>query len=382
MQADVVIIGAGIIGTSCAYFLAKGGLRVVIVERGGVASGTSGAGEGNILVSDKTPGPELELARHGRVLWENLARELPDDFEFEPKGGVVVAGSEANLPSLLGSLRELQGANIEAYQLDTQQIRDLEPHLAHDIAGATFFPQDAQVQPMLACAAFAKAAVRHGAQLLSHTAVFGIKTDAAGVTEVLTTRGEIATRTVINAAGPWSREIAKLVRIELDVQPRKGHILVTEPLPKLVHHKVFEASYADTVNNPTEGVQVASVVEGTQSGTILLGSSRQLVGFDAAIDIAVVKLIAARAIRYFPVLAKVNALRAYAGFRAFTPDHLPIVGEHASVKGFYTITGHEGAGIGTGPMTSLLLAQKILGQPTALDMLPFAADRFLKVHSH
>lgn len=380
MQADAVVVGAGIIGASCAFFLAKAGLKVYIVERGGVASGTSGSGEGNILVSDKAPGPELELAKFGLQTWKELARELPADFEFEEKGGVVVAETEANLPSLAASLAALRGAGITASLLDEAGLREAEPYLAHNVAGAAYFPQDCQVQPMLACAALVKAALSYGAVFLDHTKLLSVERDGRGaIRGVVTDKGNIGTSRLINAAGPWSPQIAALVGLDLPVKPRKGHIVVTEPLPRLIHHKVFEASYADTVNSGEADLQVASVVEGTQSGTILLGSSRQLVGFEPGVEVRVLREIVRKAVRYFPVLGSVHALRAYVGFRAFAPDHLPVIGETPEVPGFYINTGHEGAGIGLGPISGKLLSQLILGHSLDLDLAPFRPERFKDV---
>ena len=377
VNADVVIVGAGIIGSSCAYFLARLGMKVCVVERVGVAGGTSGAGEGNILVSDKEPGPELELAKLGYTLWKELAGGLPHDFEFEEKGGLVVAETESHLASLRHRVAELQSAGVEASMLDKESMREAEPYMARDLAGAAWFPQDCQVQPMLACAALMKEATRSGATLLDHTEAIAIRRDRTGaICGVSTTAGDIGTPRVVDAAGPWSRDVAAMIGYDLPVQPRKGHIVVTEPLPKLVHHKVWEASYTDAVNSNEAATQVASVVEGTRSGTILLGSSRQLVGFDAGIDIEVVQAIAARAVRYFPFLASVHALRAYAGFRPFSPDHLPIIGAVEEVPGFFVNAGHEGAGIGTGPISSHLLARMILGEVPELDMTPFRSARW------
>lgn len=377
MQADVVIVGAGIVGSACAYFLARGGLRVYIVDRGSIANGTSGSGEGNVLLSDKAPGPEMELAKLGRQLWEELAGTLPDDFEFEPKGGIVVAETERQLANMTATIAGLRAAQVMVEPMNPADLVREEPFLARDLPGGLYFPQDAQVQPMLACAALVKAAKELGAVFLPQTPLLKVELDGQGaVKATLTGAGRIETPRLINAAGPWSSQLAELVGIDLPARPRKGHIIVTEPLPKMVWHKVFEGSYADTVNSGDAALQVASVVEATKSGTVLLGSSRQLVGFDPAVDTQVLKAIARRAVRFFPVLAGVQALRAYAGFRSFTPDHLPVIGESQQVPGFYINTGHEGAGIGLGPISAKLLSQLILGQPPALDPAPYRADRF------
>ena len=379
MHVDAVVIGAGIVGASCTFFLAQEGLKVALVERGGIASGTSGSGEGNILVSDKEPGAELALAQQGCLVWKRLASILPDDFEFEEKGGVVVAETDEHLHALTRRTSALGGAGVTAHLLTSSQLRELEPHLAHDLAGAAYFPQDAQVQPMLACAALVKHARQHGAVLLDHTEVIAVERDKQGaICGVLTSKGPITTPLLINAAGPWSSQISALVGLDLPIQPRKGHVVVTEPLPRLVLHKVFEASYSETVNTSDTIPQVASVVEGTKSGTILLGSSRQLVGFDSTIEVPVVQAIVRRAVRYFPILAHAHALRTYVGFRPFAPDHLPVIGEEPDVPGYYINTGHEGAGIGLGPISGKLLSQLILGQALDMDLAPFLPTRFQK----
>ncbi|MEV4189066.1 FAD-dependent oxidoreductase, partial [Streptosporangium canum] len=144
---DVVVIGAGVVGAACAYYAARAGLDVVVVDRGPVAGGTTGAGEGNVLVSDKEPGPELDLALLSNGLWRELAKL--DGFEFEPKGGLVVAETGEVLEALTG-LAGKQG--VEHTVVPSGGLGDYEPHLAQGFAGGVFYPQDAQVQPMLAAA--------------------------------------------------------------------------------------------------------------------------------------------------------------------------------------------------------------------------------------
>ncbi len=274
----------------------------------------------------------------------------------------------------------LRAAQVKVEVLTPADLQREEPFLARDLPGGLYFPQDAQVQPMLACAALLKAAKTLGATFLPQTALLSVELDEKGkVRAAVTGAGRIETPRLVNAAGPWSSPLAGLVGLDLPTRPRKGHIIVTEPLPKIVWHKVFEGSYADTVNSGEAALQVASVVEATKSGTILLGSSRQLVGFDPAVDTLVLKAIARRAVRFYPVLAGVQALRAYAGFRSFTPDHLPVIGESKQAPGFFINTGHEGAGIGLGPISAKLLSQLILGQPPALDPVPFRPERFERV---
>ena len=377
MNADIVIIGGGIIGTSCAFFLAREGVKVILVERNEIASGTSSAGEGNILVSDKLPGPELTLAQLGRSTWQDLVDELPDDFEFDPKGGILVAETAADWTALVSHTQKLQQASVDASLLTNDDLHELEPYLARDIAGAALFPEDAQGYPPAACRSLVKSAQRHGLTVLDHTEVLAIKRDKQNaVSAVVTTHGTLSTPCVINAAGPWSKQVAALAGCDLPILPRKGHLLVTEPLPPRVYHKIAEVGYTTTVTQAENDLQVAAVVEGTKNGSILLGSSRQFVGFDESIEPRVVQAMLQRAQRFFPILAPPPAFRVRVGFRPYSPDHLPIIGEMPNITGFYVNTGHEGAGFGLGPASAKLLSQLILNRPSAMSPAPFHPARF------
>lgn len=157
--------------------------------------------------------------------------------------------------------------------------------------------------------------------------------------------------------------------------PRRGQILVTEALPLLIRHKVYDADYVGTVGGDPAEAGVSAVVEGTQSGTILIGSSRELVGFDRRLHLALLARMAQRAIALFPVLAGVNVIRAYLGFRPYPPDHLPIIGHDAAVPGLLHATGHEGAGIGLAPATGALIAALVTGSEVPVPAAPFSPSR-------
>jgi glycine/D-amino acid oxidase-like deaminating enzyme len=373
--ADVVVVGAGIVGAACARALARAGLKVTVVERGTIAAGSSSRGEGNILVSDKLPGPELELAQLSRRLWLELGEELDCDFELERKGGVVVAAGEPARGSLLGLAERQRRAGVEARPLDPAGLAELEPQLAPS-AGGVHYPEDLQVQPIRAVAALLARARREGARVLTRTAVTGIVRAGDGAVEgVRTAAGTIAAPLVVNAAGVWSSEVAGLAGSRLGVRPRRGQVLVTEPLPPLVAHKVYAASYVDDVNSGEEGLQVSTVIEGTPSGTILIGSSRELVGFDERPGVEAWRRIAAAALELFPILAIARVIRVYHGFRPFSADGLPVIGPDPAVPGLWHASGHEGAGIGLAPATAALVAAGIVGGEPPLDPRPFRAGR-------
>jgi glycine/D-amino acid oxidase-like deaminating enzyme len=370
---DVLVIGAGMVGAACAYYCAQAGLRVGVVERGSIASGTTSAGEGNILVSDKEPGPELDLALLSVRLWAELGERFGDRFELAAKGGVVVArtpDAAAGLDTLIGRQR---ACGVDVTRVGTTGLAELEPRLTRDVVGGAFYPQDMQVQPMLAAAELLRRARERGATVHTGTEVVGFRWDK-GV--VRTTRGDLAARWVVNAAGTWGGDVAALAGAPVPVLPRRGFILVTEPLPPVIRHKVYTADYVANVASDDAGLETSVVVEGTRAGTVLIGASRERVGFDRRMSLPVLRALAAQAVGLFPFLADVALLRGYLGFRPYCPDHLPVIGPDPRVPGLVHACGHEGAGIGLSAATGHLIAQALTGVPPDLDLHPFRPDRF------
>ncbi len=176
-----------------------------------------------------------------------------------------------------------------------------------------------------------------------------------------TSHGDLAAGAVVNAAGTWGGEVAAMAGVALPVLPRRGVILVTQPLPPLVRHKVYAAEYVADVASDEAGLESSAVVEGTRAGTVLIGASRERVGFERAMPLPVVRRLAAQALRLFPVLADVALLRTYSGFRPYCPDHLPVIGPDPRAPGLLHACGHEGAGVGLAAGTAHLLAQVLTG---------------------
>lgn len=382
---DVVVIGAGLVGAACAYHLERAGARVLVVDRTGPAGGTTAGGEGNILLSDKLPGPEAALVLHSITLWHEMAAHAQssggDPFEFDEKGGVVAAraGQLAPLLELAGRQR---AAGITTEVLDTDGIRELEPRISAEIAGGVWYPQDCQVQPMLAARWLLAEAVRlgakteYGAEVIAAQRASGA--EGARLTGVRTSQGVRPAGAVVNAAGPWCGEVARRLGGWLPVRPRRGHILVTEPLPPLVRHKVYEADYVGTVVSDEASVRCSAVVEGTRAGPVLIGSSREFAGWDRQPALGTLAEMARRATALFPFLSGVRAMRCYVGFRPASPDHLPLIGPDASVSGLFHASGHEGAGIGLAPATGHLIAALITGTAPAVGPAPFTPARLVK----
>ena len=376
---DAIVIGAGIVGASVALSLTNAGLNVLVIDRGAVSSGTTGAGEGNILVSDKDPGPELTLALRSRDLWFEMQNDVGDSFELEAKGGVVVARNDDGPLMNLAHDQSLNGVSIQ--KLDHSSLHELEPYLDQRYQSGVFYPQDAQCQPMLAAAHVIRTVVSRGGSFISQAKVTKINVREGRVAGIETTQGNFSAPIIVNATGTWAGELAKMAGSHLPIAPRKGFILVTEPTKKYVFHKVYDSDYVANVASSDADLQTSTVVEGTRAGTILIGASRERVGFDGSMNYEILRRLAAQATSLFPVLRDVQLLRAYRGFRPYAPDHLPVIGEDATVKGLWHSAGHEGAGIGLAPGSAALITDAILGRDSFMDASPFSPARFEKVPS-
>ncbi len=373
---DAIVIGAGVVGACSALALTNAGLKVLVIDRGPVASGTTGAGEGNILVSDKEPSPELTLALRSRDAWFELNTDIGGGFELEAKGGIVVSRNEKGIADLkkLAALQRADG--IDAQEVDGKALLKLEPHLSSSVEFGVLYPQDAQCQPMLAAAQIMRAVRKRGGSFVQGENVVSIDSINGAVIGLTTDKSKYSSPIVINATGTWAGEVAKLAGSDLPIMPRRGFILVTAPAPKLVHHKVYDADYVANVASGDADLQSSAVVEGTSSGTILIGASRERVGFQSDLDVSILRQLARQAISLFPALENIQLLRAYRGFRPYAPDHLPVIGEDAKVKGLWHAAGHEGAGIGLAPATGELISKLITGNKPFMDATPFSPARF------
>ena len=190
-----------------------------------------------------------------------------------------------------------------------------------------------------------------------------------------TTAGDFHAPQVILAAGPWSGEVAEALGVTLPVRPRRGMVLVTTRMPHRIFHKVYDGDYFGATQSSDAALQTSSVVESTAAGTVLIGSSREQIGFDERLRVEVLQGIAAKSLRLFPFLQNASIMRTYGGFRPFMPDHLPVIGADHRAPGLWHASGPEGAGIGLSLATAEILAAQMLGTATPTDAAPFSLAR-------
>jgi len=384
-SSEVVVVGGGIVGCAIAYYVAKAGLQVTVVERGELGGGTSSHCDGNILAIDKDPGFDSQMGRKSQELMRGLVEEL-DNFEYRAPGSILVCENEQELAAARSWVDRQCALGLPFRMLDKHELKDDSKYFAPDLVGGLECASDATCSPPMLIYALARKARDYGARFLEFTQVTGFRRDEQGaISGVETTAGTIPTKTAINAGGVWAPAICETLGLTLPVKPRKGHIIVAGRTFPVSRRKVMEFGYLMSkfggkrvVDAETEQYGVALVYEATEASNFLIGSSRQFVGVDTTVDTRVIAAVARRAIRFYPVLKDLQVIRAYAGVRPWTPDHLPIISEVQSVPGFWVAAGHEGDGIGLAPVTGKLISEMLTGQATCIPTAPLHIDRFDK----
>ncbi len=382
LTADVVVIGAGIIGASCAYALALRGLSVHLIERDAPARAASGACEGNLVLFDRPTAADLRLARWSFERWAELSKELLEetgiDIEFDRKGSLMLAQDVEAATAARAKCAWLADQGVVSQWLDSAALHELEPDLAPDVCEAAFFPLDAQIEPRLATAALVAGARRKGTVVHLHEPVISLAVapDDRHAT-VATARHSIEARWVVVAAGVWTGGLLAGLG-DLRITARKGQIAVVTGGGVQVRHKVMEAAYAHTVASDEASLQVATVVESTRSGSILLGSSRLATDpDDRTVDVDVLNRIVARAIMFFPGLARSRMIRSYSGLRPMALDHTPIIGPMPMQPAIIVATGHEGGGVMMAAATGELVARHVVGEDSPVSVAPYLPARLL-----
>ena len=375
-SAEVVVIGGGVIGAACSHALAEAGVSTVLVERGEIGGGASGACEGNVLASDKSPGPEFELARRSIELYSGLEERLEADIQLEAKGSLLVAPNDRAAELLSAEAGWMKDEGLAVELLDPAAALETEPALNSRIAAALLVGNDLQVCPMRLVLALANASARLGARVVRDCGVEAVEVADGRVVAVATTRGRVSCGSVVVAAGVATPGLLATIGEELPLRGRRGQILVSAPAPGLIRHKVYDFGYRATVQEQEEeGVQVATVLETTRRGNVLIGASREFRETTEDPDLAVDALLARRALELAPGLGGLRILRSYAGVRPTLPDGLPAIGRVESVEGLLIATGHEGAGIGLAPATAEMITAAITGDRSPVSPEPFRPGR-------
>lgn len=356
VSPDVVVVGAGARGASIAFYLARAGVRVTLIEKGFLGSGTSGANVGLVNVSGKTPEHYTAFSLLSGDMYAKLVADLDEPVDHQREGYFQVALSDSEAEQLVRhAARQSRVPGVTVEVIDARRARELEPALSPRIVAATFCAQDGNVDPLKLTVALGRAARRHGAQVLYHQEVTGIRLDGGRIAGVTTSSGEIATAAVVDAAGVLVPHVARMVGVEVPLLPQRGQIYHLEALPPILRRPVH-------------------AIRQFRSGTVMVGTTNEFVGHDRSVTYEAGVRVLDRACQAVPALAGARVLRAWAGLRPMSPDGLPIYGAVQEVPGFYIAVGHSG--ITLAPITGQVFLDLITTGHTSLPVEPYGLARF------
>ena len=379
-STDVVVVGGGLAGASVAYYLAREGVEVVLVERGELNREASGTNAGSFhfqiaihqLTGAQTENvrerlqTEVRLHAEAAEVWKGLERELDGRLDIHFTGGLMVAETEDQLRLLHEKrvIEEEAGLDIEI--LEGEELRSFAPYLADDLTGASFCPQEGHADPALATPLFALRAVEAGAAIRTHAEVTGIDVDDNGGSHrftVTTAAGRIRAQRLVNAAGAWANELAALTGFQLPLRSEGLHLNVTEPrehvLEPMVQHIGRRLTLKQTANN-------TFIIGGGWPSRPEPRPRRYSTEWESmAGNVAV-------AVRVMPLLADVRIVRTWSGVMAFTDDLAPIVGESWRLPGYHTLIATTGFTLS--PLMARLLAETMATGRSAIPPA-YAVDR-------
>ncbi len=390
---DVVIVGGGVIGCAVAYYTAKQGMRVTLIDSPKRGRATS-ASAGGLWPLGESVGLGCGVIFYKTLLAKGAVQEGANGPALLPRSFLDFAiHSNGMFPALAEELRQTSGMDIElertsllflmydegdeAYArplwqncpcgrsmidwLGPEDVAKQEPFLTRELRGALRFRGDDQVNPYRFADALRSAARAHGATILSHTEVTGLRIESGRITGVQTNSGSIPCDIVVNAAGAWAAEVGRMAGIEVPVHPVRGQIVCTEALPK-----ILSACLSTT----------ECYLAQKGHGEVIIGSTTEEVGFDVGVTPTAIRSLSAGAVRAVPLLARVAVKRVWSGLRPGSPDELPILGPVESLRGYLNACGHFRTGILTAPLTGHVIAELAAGEQPSYPVEPFLLSRF------
>ena len=326
-KTEVVVIGAGAVGCSIAYWLAKRGKDVTLVDKSGVGAGTSTAAFGLIWSSAKEPFTYMELSLRSTLMWPKMVEELGEDVDLrQGQGGLTLCLTEEVYKAKEALIERQQRSPLfKAQMLSPQEVRELQPGVSPEIMGALWSPHDGDCNPIKWVYALARGCQRRGVKIMNHTEVIGFDQDGDNrVTSVFINNQErIGAEYVVNAAGPWATRLAEMVGVTIGLYPERGQVLISEPTSMICPVPM-------------------STVRQDPSGQFFMGATFEDVGFDRSTTMEGAQKIAKNAVKMVPSTGKLAVVRQFAGLRPLPKDGLPFLGPIPHVPGYYLAVGHSG----------------------------------------
>jgi glycine/D-amino acid oxidase-like deaminating enzyme len=367
-SARVVVVGAGKIGAAVAEALADDGAHVTVSDRGPApASGATGAAMGHVVLMVESDA-QLALTAYAQRLWSQRAATLPAAAERVECGTLWIAADDGEMGAVRRKHARYARHGIASTALDERQLREAEPNLRTGLAGGLLVPGDSVVSPPPIAAAMLDRVRALGGEVRFGHGVAAMSGAAVHLDDGSALECDFA----VNATGA----AAATLSAGCQVRPRKGHLVLTQPRDGFVRRQLVELGYVRSAHAGDDARSVAFNVQPRPNGQVIIGSSRQFDDESSAVDHEMLSRMLNRAIEYMPAIATLGTVRAWTGFRAATPDHLPLIGPHPDDARLVLATGHEGLGITTSLATGRLLADRIAGRTPAIPIEPYLPDRF------
>ena len=369
---DVVVAGGGIVGTACALAFAQAGLRTALVEREFPGCGATAAGMGHIVVMDDSEA-QFALTRRSQQLWLALSKSLPASAEFEMRGTIWVAADDEELAEAQRKHQYLEQRGVPSMILSSAQLTELEPTLRTGLAGGLLVPEDAVVYPPAVALHMVRQLQSCDSDVFQGRSIERLSDGEAVLDNGMCLRAP----RLVNAMGADAGKCTP----GIPVKKRKGHLAITERYPDFVRHQLVELGYLKSAHSMTTD-SVAFNVQPRQTGQILIGSSRQYGNEDSSVSQAILSAMLQRAALYLPKIGSLKIIRVWTGFRAATPDKLPLIGPVPEDDTLWLATGHEGLGITTAMVTAELLMSAFTGTPPAICADPYLPARITHMQNN
>jgi len=374
--AEVIIIGGGVVGCAAAYYLAKRGIRDVIVLEASKSIGHGGScrNGGGVRQSGRDV-RELPYAMYGiKHLWPTLSEELGVDVEYTQKGNLRLGKTEAHMKKLETLTKNAQSVGLDVKMIDGKEVQEICPHLSKDIIGASWCPTDGHANPLTTTLGYYKRALEMGVRFYTEAEVMELRKVKGKIRNVILKDGTVFEgETVILAAAYESRYIARTVGIDIPMTRLIEECIVTEKQPHMFDIMLGTAE-ADLYGHQTT------------HGSFVFGSD---CGYEAVTDMTdpsalltnsmTISEISRQIINYVPALKDAKVVRSWSGWLDNAFDNVPFISKVDEVEGLILACGFTGHGFGTAPAVGLMLSQMVAGEDTIVDISPLRYDRFRPV---
>ena len=376
MHSDILIVGGGLAGSAAAYYLARGGAEVTVVDRFDFNTQASGSNAGSLHAQIpheefKNDGeawarnfaPTIRLLVESIRIWQGLEAELGIDLEVSVEGGILLAGSEAEAGAVRRKMAIEREHGLDVDWIDRASLPSLAPYAAPGMVGAAFCPTEGKANPLKTTPAFVRAAEKHGAKFLNRTNVTAVAAETGGY-RVETSAGPIRAKRVVNSAGAEAGRIAGFLGIDLPIEGHPIQVNVTEPVEPFIPHLVYSAGEKLTLKQ-------------AKNGSLLIGGGWparwSAVGERPAVELSSLRSNLAAAMAVVPRVASARLLRVWPAIVNGTADWRPILGEVPGQPGFF-MNFFPWMGFTAGPLCGQIIAALVLGREPPMDISDFSVN--------